>query len=90
MWESCLLSEIGAGVLVQPLVWEFSLGCLGSHRVLLALATDTLLACLRILLSVRAHVFPKVCLKPEQVLRVYEVAQPLMFSLLKSLALASE
>ena len=39
VWESCLLSEIDAGVLVQPLVLEFLLDCLGSHRILLALAT---------------------------------------------------
>ena len=56
VWESCLLSEIGADVLVQPLVWEFLLGCLESHLILLALATDTLLASLRILLSVHAQV----------------------------------
>ena len=33
---------------------------------------------------------PKVYLTPEQVLRVYEVAEPLMFNLSKSLALARE
>ena len=37
VWESFRLSEIGAGVLVQPLVSEFLLGGLGSHPILLAM-----------------------------------------------------
>ena len=57
VWESCLLSEIGAGVLVLPLLCEFLRDCLGSRRILLALVTDILLACLRILLPVHAHIF---------------------------------
>ena len=92
VWESCLLSEIGAVVLVQPLVWEFLLGCLGSRRSSHSVSVGNwYLTCLSkdSIISPRARL-PKVCLKPEQVLKVYEVAEPLMFSLSKSLDLERE